>query len=167
MAVLLLAGCTHGPPELHIAVANHAMAPDGRRVGFAVHALRSRQATGLSAFPDGGVPLVLNEGVAIYLCDTATLKVDRVWQQDRPQAFRSGFGPWMGPWTEQGIYFSVRGYTTTTTDPAAFRRVDYLLGREGIDSGVTEPPLGPSTPEPTRCAEVVRRTAEAEPPFAP
>lgn len=160
-------GCTYGQPLLHIAIANHVMAPDSGRTAFAVHAIRLREATGLAAFPDGGVPLVLNEGVAVYLCDLATLKVDRVWQQDRPARFRSGFGPWVGPWTKDGIYFSVRGYTTSTTDPAAFRRIDYRLGREGLDSSVTVPPLGAATSEPARCAQAVRQAAEAGPPFEP
>lgn len=162
---LLGAGCTYGPPELHPTIANHVMAPGAPRVAFALLATRSRAATGLSTFPDGGVAMVLNEAAAVYLCDTLSLRVDRPWQMDRPAAFKSGFGPWMGPWTVDGIYFSVRGDTTPTIDPAAFRRIDYLLGREGVDSGYTEPPPGPATSEPQRCAEAVRQAALADPPF--
>ena len=146
VTALVIAACTYGVPEVRVTITNHVMAPSGARVAFAVHAIRSRAPTGLSAFPDGGVALVLNEGAAIYVCDTATLKVERIWQMDRPAEFRSGFGPWIGPWTQAGLYLSTSGYTTSTTDPAAFRRHDYLFRTDGtVDSGVERPARRPAS----------------------
>ena len=163
--VALLVACTYGPPRTDVRITNHALAPTGPGAAFAVYAIRYRPPTGISTFPDGGTPLVLAEGAAVYTCDTLTRAVHQVWRAPRPAAIRSGFTPWLGPWTAAGIFASVRGYATTTTVPAAFVRVNYLIRPGvGIDSGVTEPPLGAATSEPAGCARAVLDQARADPP---
>ena len=162
---LLLGACSYGPPRLELRIANHAFAPITPVAAFAVYAAWLRPPTGLSRFPDGGRPRVLTEAAAVYSCDTVNLAVRRIWRIDRPAAIRSGFGPWLGPWTREGLYVSLRGYSTTTSDQSAFRRLNYRLDSTGRAEPVdSEPPSGAATSEPARCAAQVLAAARADPP---
>jgi hypothetical protein len=132
---------------------------------FAVHAIWLRDPTGLSTFPDGGKARVLTEPAALYTCDTLAGSVRRVWRGDRPPEIESGFTPWLGPWSAEGLYFSLRGYATSTTVASAFRRFDFRLTPEGrLETGVREPARGLATSEPAACAAAVLAAARADPP---
>lgn len=163
-----MVGCTYGPMRTDVRIANHVFAPGGGEAAFALLATRYRPPTGLSTFPDGGTPLVFVEEASVYTCDTLTGAFRQIWRALRPGTIRSGFTPWLGPWTESGLYVSLRGYGTTTTDPAAFRRINYLIHPTGeVDSGVTEPALGLATSEPAECAQAVLADAGRHQPGEP
>jgi hypothetical protein len=155
--------CTYGPPELQVSIANHVTRRSDALFAFAVHYAWVRRPTGLSAFPDGGRWRTLNEAGAVYTCDTLSLAVERLWQSDRPDGIRSGFEPWMGPWTEDGLYVSLRGYRGQGPDRATFVRLDYVIDSAGRATTVAgEPPRGPATSEPRQCAAEVLDLARQE-----
>ena len=163
--LLLTNACTYGPPRLAVRITNHTMSPTAPVTAFAVHASWLRDPTGLSAFPDGGRARVLAEAAALYTRDTLPGTVQRVWRGDRPPEIRSGFTPWLGPWSTEGLYFSLSGYTTSTTVTSAFRRWSFRLSPEGrLEAGVQQPARGFATSEPAACAAAVLTAARADPP---
>lgn len=144
---------------------NHQFSAMDPLVAFAVHAAWVRPPTGISTFPDGGSPRILAEAAAVYTCDTLAQTVRRVWRVDRPTEIRSGFAPGLGPWSPEGLYVSLRGYSTTTSEPSAFRRTNYRLDPDGrVEPGVVEPERGVATSEPAECAAAVLAVARADPP---
>lgn len=163
--LLLVNACTYGPPRLVIQITNHTMSPTAPVAAFAVHASWIRDPTGLSAFPDGGSPRFLADAAALYTCDTLARTVRRVWRGDRPPEIRSGFTPWLGPWSTEGLYFSLSGYSTSTTVTSSFRRSVFRLTPDGrVETGVHEPTPGFATSEPAACATAVLTAARADPP---
>ncbi|MEO7354860.1 MAG: hypothetical protein ABIZ70_11005 [Gemmatimonadales bacterium] len=162
----MLTGCSYGAPKLELHIANHANAPKGPGSAFAVYAAWVRPPKALATFPDGGKPLVLAEAAVVYLCDTVTVEVHQLWRADRPAQVRSGFTPWLGPWDQDGIHVSLRGYRSLITDPATAYRVNYRLDSLGVASIITdEPPLDAATSEHVACAEAVMAAAERAPPL--
>jgi hypothetical protein len=165
VVVLLLGGCTYGPPRLEVRMANHVFASGTSLAAFAVYAGWLQSPTGVSTFPDGGRPRILAEAAAVYTCDTVTLSVHRVWRIDRPESIRSGFSPWLGPWLPEGLYVSLRGYGTTTNEATAFHRLNYRLDPDGsVHPGVIEPERGAATSQPARCVAPVLTAAREDPP---
>lgn len=86
---LSVAGCTYGPPEERHRVASVFRLPDTHRVLVAVSHVRYRPPTGLSRYPDGGIPRYLRKRVVVYSGDVSvprlttldTLAIPRsVWQ---------------------------------------------------------------------------------------
>jgi hypothetical protein len=163
-AILAIPACTYGPPHLDTKIENHAISPDSQLAAYAVHSIVRRPPTGLSAWPDGGVAKVLAEAGAVYVCDAKNSTIRRLWRGDRPDSIRSAFSIWLGPWTTDGIYFSLRGEATPTTTGSSVRLQYRINPRGGLDSGVVEPPLGAATPRPTGCDDAVRQAATADPP---
>ena len=162
---LALGGCTYGAPRLEVRLTNHQFAPASSLAAFAVSAVWLRPPTGLSTFPDGGRPRILAEAAAVYTCDTVTQTVHQVWRVDRPAELRSGFTPWLGPWVPEGLYVSLRGNVTTTSEPSGFRRANYRIDPDGgVESGVVEPDPGLATNTPGDCADAVLTAAWAHPP---
>ena len=162
---LLLSGCSYGPPRLEIRLTNHVRAADRPVAAFAVYAAWVQPPRGLATFPDGGRPRILSESAAVYACDTLTLELHRLWRVDRPPSIHSGFGPWLGPWSAEGLYVSLRGYAREESDPNAAIRLNYRIDGSGsVTEGAVEPPLGAATSEPGRCAESVLNAARNDPP---
>jgi len=79
LAALLLAGCSYGPAVDRSGFKSAALLPDGQTLVVAYHVLRYRPATGIAAFPDGGVPRYLDDRIVL-----ATLPV----QGGRPRVLQ-------------------------------------------------------------------------------
>jgi hypothetical protein len=45
------------------------LSPDGTRYAYLYHIMRYRQPSGISTFPDGGIPLYLEDRIVLMLCD--------------------------------------------------------------------------------------------------
>lgn len=162
---LALTACTYGPPELQVAVANHAPQRHDARFAFAVHYAWMQRPTGLSTFPDGGRWRVLAEAAAIYVCDTVTLDTRRLWKAERPASMPSGFTPWMSEWEDDAVWVSLRGYRSTAHTPDTFERIDYRIDATGRAVAATDPPpYGPATSRPPRCEATVLELARDEHP---
>jgi hypothetical protein len=159
-----LAACTYGPPRLEVKLENHRAGADTSITAFAVHATWLRDPTGISKWPDGGVAKVLAEAGAVYVCNARDKTTRRLWRADRPDEVKSSYTPWLGPWDSTGLYFSVRGITTKTSDGAPFRRNYRINRRGGLDSNVVEPALGAATSANQECEDAVRAAATADPP---
>jgi len=70
LCLLMLAGCTYGPPVYRGDIENVALLGDGRvAIGYSQSV--SRRPTGLAAWPDGGRSLILHDQFLVALVDPA------------------------------------------------------------------------------------------------
>lgn len=109
VATALLGACTYGAPEDHLTVQNLALKPDGSRLAVVVKYERYRVATGLAAFPDGGVPRILVQRADFYVVDLRSRTVAYSGQLAAPSAHRLSFSPWLIGWDGETVLFKVTG----------------------------------------------------------
>ena len=109
LATALLAACTYAAPEDHVTVQNLAINPDGSRLAVVVKYERYRVATGLAAFPDGGVPRVLIQRADFYVVDLQSRALVYSGELPAPSAHRLSFSPWLIGWDGDTVYFKVTG----------------------------------------------------------
>ena len=70
MSGALLGACTYETEiQKEEEYSNLALSPDGKRYAYLYHIMRYRRPSGISIFPDGGVPLYLEDRVTLMLCD--------------------------------------------------------------------------------------------------
>jgi hypothetical protein len=109
LAAAVMAGCTYGPAEDRVTVQNVALSPDAALLAVVVKYERYRQATGLAAFPDGGVPRVLEQRAHVYVVDLRARRQAYRGEMPAPANHRVAFSPWLVGWAGDGVYFKVTG----------------------------------------------------------
>jgi hypothetical protein len=160
---LAVTGC-YGAPELQQTIQNHRYSPRSDAVAFAVSSRWVRQPKGILAFPDGGSPETVAEVGAVYICDVASVAVRRAWVAQRPSGFRPNFTPWLGIWSDAGLFVSL----IDAASPDARRKEVQIGPGDVVTEIATAPPLTvAATSEPPACGTAVRRTMEADPPVGP
>jgi hypothetical protein len=106
---LLASACTHGPSEDHVQVQNVALKPDGTLLAVIVKYERYSPATGLAAFPDGGVPRMLEQRADLYVVDPAGRAIRFQGGIAAPADRRVAFTPWLLGWADDRVYFKITG----------------------------------------------------------
>lgn len=106
---MLILGCTYGPAEDLALVQNVALRSDGRVLAAIVKYERSRPATGLAAFPNGGVPRLLEQRADLYLFDFETKSLLFQGSIPAPPDRRVSFTPWLTGWANNRVYFQITG----------------------------------------------------------
>jgi hypothetical protein len=102
-------GCTYGPAEDLVAVQNVALRSDGRVLAAIVKYERSRPPTGVAAFPDGGVPRILEQRADLYVFDLETNAMLFQGSMAAPPNRRVSFSPWLIGWANDRVYFQITG----------------------------------------------------------
>lgn len=131
VALYLYAGMGYGDSVFQARVTHHALREDMPVHAISVHYQLYRPAAGLRAFPDGGVPLMIAEGAAIYVCDPARDVVERRAVLPRPAAIQSGFEPWVAAWKNDMIGLIMTGYSGPESRNEWAVRQGYLIDRNG------------------------------------
>jgi hypothetical protein len=116
-----LASCGYGPPVRLTNLENFVNDSSGSRTAVAYHYAVRRQATGLRAFPDGGVPKTLAEGVEVYTCDETLTKVTKRAVIPRPDELRTAFSGWVLRLRQDTIYLRLSGYVGNESSPSDAR----------------------------------------------
>lgn len=109
LACCALAACTYGPAETRRTIQNVALKPDGTRVAVLVKIESYRPATGLAAFPDGGVPKMLRQEGHLYVVDLVAPAVERRIRVPAPRQHRNSFNPWLIGWDGDSVYIGITG----------------------------------------------------------
>lgn len=104
-----MAACTYGPVEDHVNVQNVALKPDGTLLAVVVKYERYRRATGLSSFPDGGVPRILTQRADLYIIDLRSRTQLYHAELPAPPDHRVAFSPWLMGWEDDRVYFKITG----------------------------------------------------------
>jgi hypothetical protein len=108
-AALVLTACSYGLVQDHTTVQNVALKPDGSLVAVMVKYERYRPATGLAAFPDGGVPRMLLQRADLYIVslDRRALIYRRELPHERDQTV--SFEPRLVGWAGDTVYMQITG----------------------------------------------------------
>lgn len=106
---LSIAGCTYGPPEERHRVRSVFRLPDTHRVLVAVSHVRYRPPTGLSRFPNGGVPRYLEKKVTVYSGDVSVPRLTTVDTLAAPRSVWQGLGVDFVGWDGRHAYLQLHG----------------------------------------------------------
>lgn len=106
---LLVAGCTYGPPEERHRVESVFRVPDTHRVLVAVSHVRYRPPTGLSRFPDGGVPRYLEKKVTVHAGDVSVPRLTTLDTLPAPRSVWQGLDVGFRGWDGRHAYLQLHG----------------------------------------------------------
>jgi len=108
-AFALISSCTYGPPEERAYIENVAVRPESHQFAVAVSHVRSRPATGINAFPNGGIPQYLEQTALVYLVDVSTdvnLEIARI---PAPEQLKTSFSAHLTGWKGERLYIQLSG----------------------------------------------------------
>lgn len=84
-------GLGYGPREDHSQFTSAKLADDGNSILFTFHRFEYRRATGMRAFPDGGIPKYLTDEHVVGVYDRAAGKV-RILKDEKNKRWQPGSG---------------------------------------------------------------------------
>lgn len=106
---LSVAGCTYGPPEERHRVASAFRLPDTHRVLVAVSHVRYRPPTGLSRYPNGGIPRYLRKRVVVYAGDVSVSRLTTLDTLPAPRSVWQGLDVDFVGWDGRHAYLQLHG----------------------------------------------------------
>ncbi|OVE76032.1 hypothetical protein BVX97_02530 [bacterium E08(2017)] len=141
LAAGLMTSCTYGPAQTRSQIHNVRAKPDSHTIAVSVSYSHFRDATGINAFPNGGVPKVLDEEARIYVCDVHTREVRKVAAISPPERVRLGWSPWVLGWVDDSLFFQLSGQSgTSLKDIQNSSPVYYSVTSDGkVTEGVALP----------------------------
>jgi hypothetical protein len=116
-----MAACGHGPPERLASIGDYDT-PAGGHVTIALRSFDvDRPAKGLSAWPDGGIAISLDQGVEVNVCDKATGKFRQIAVLHDPKSTSSAT-PMILEWLDTAVRITRHsGGDTVVRLPNEFR----------------------------------------------
>ena len=108
-AMLLVAGCTYGPAEERALIENEVVRPDTLQFAVAVRYERFRPATGIAAFPNGGIPKYLEQTIIVHLVDLSTDDIVELARIEAPDQLLSGFSAGLVGWKGETLFLVLSG----------------------------------------------------------
>jgi hypothetical protein len=142
LGIALLATCSHGPPKIRAHIANVRAKPDSQVIAAAVEYVKFREAKGINAFPNGGIPKVLDQKAKIYLCDAQTLEVTKVASVTPKDTVRLGWQPWILGWLGDSLFFKISGQKGTKRHNSNLNIIIYRIDPDGRVSEIPDAPAG-------------------------
>lgn len=109
----LIQGCTYGPPQERVKIENGSARFNTYTAAVVLNHWRELAPTGLSTFPDGGAPKILEQAALVYLCDIDTAKTKLLAKIIAPDDVRIGFTPWIIGWADDYFYVALTGRSGT------------------------------------------------------
>lgn len=111
-AALVGASCTYGPEEERVVLGQVVSIGDSYQALIVTHYERSRQPTGVAAFPDGGKLKVLARRARLYLVDASERTASMLTEQAAPDSLWESFSL-----TVRGLVGDTASYVTLTGCP--------------------------------------------------
>lgn len=108
-ALILVAGCTYGPVEEWARIENEVVRPDTLQFAVAIRYERFRPATGIAAFPNGGVPNYLEQTIIVHLVDLSTDDIVELARIEAPDQLQTGFSARMIGWKGEIVFLVLSG----------------------------------------------------------
>jgi hypothetical protein len=109
LCALSLSACTYGPVQHRINIAGAVARPETRTFAVIVWSELRREATGLAAFPDGGVPKIRDQSVTLYVADVDEQTVRRMGQIPVPAEVENSHGAFLLGWKGSAFYVQLSG----------------------------------------------------------
>lgn len=143
LALLLpLSGCTYGPPHHYAKLENAAGRINTHTIAVALSCQRLREPTGLSTFPDGGSPRILEQAALIYVCDVDQPSTKLLARIVAPRGMEGAFEPWILGWVRDDIFVGLTGYRHSSLRGSVgpLIKQTYRVGLDGTCQTVEGPP---------------------------
>jgi hypothetical protein len=140
--VLAMSACTYGPPQHRIQIQQAEGRPETRTFAAIVWSEVRREATGLAAFPDGGVPRIRDQSVTIYVADVDQRAVRRVGQIRIPPEMENSRQPFLPGWKGSSFYVQLSGCPNPHAEcnDKILRRAAYRVDEDGTMTRVDTVP---------------------------
>ena len=106
---LSASACTYGPPHHRVWIQQAEGRPETRTFAAIVWSEVRREATGLAAFPDGGVPKLTEQAVTIYVADVDRRTARRVGQIRIPRDMELSHEPFLPGWRGSSFFVQISG----------------------------------------------------------
>ena len=108
--LIALSACTYGPEQSTARITDVSAQPGSHNFAFSVDFQRFRSATGIAAFPNGGIPKVLESEARIYLCRLDAGVIRQLAAVPDYDDIPSGPSVWIEGWKGSDLYFRLHGY---------------------------------------------------------
>ena len=108
-ALLLVAGCTYGPPQERAYIENLLVRPETLLFAVAVRYERFQSPTGINAFPNGGVPYYLEQAAIVHLVDVSTNEIVEIARIEAPEDLQTSFGVHLTGWKKEQVFVQLSG----------------------------------------------------------
>jgi len=105
----LVSACTYGPQEELAQIENVAVRPDTLQFAVAVRYVRFQPATGITAFPNGGIPNYLERTAIVHLVDVSKDQIVELARIEAPDQLKTGFSAWMTGWKGNSVFLQLSG----------------------------------------------------------
>jgi len=100
--------CTYSLPKTRVSIENMSRKPDSYSFAVVLKYTKYKDPTGfINTFPNGGVQMVLDESVQVYLCNAMTREATLLTEIKAPFMELKGLKPWLGGWDKDSFYFSL------------------------------------------------------------
>lgn len=107
--IACISACTYGPPVHRVWIEQAEGRPESRTFAAIVWSEVRQEATGLAAFPDGGVPKLTEQTVTIYIADVDRRTVRRAGQIRIPREMTNARPPFLPGWKGSSFFVQVSG----------------------------------------------------------
>jgi hypothetical protein len=108
-AFVLISSCTYGQEEERASIENVAVRPESFQFAVAVNYVRLRPATGINAFPNGGIPQYLEQTALVYLVDASSDEIAEIARIPAPEPLNTGFSAHLTGWKGERVYIQLSG----------------------------------------------------------
>ncbi|TVS01792.1 MAG: hypothetical protein EA413_13660, partial [Cyanobium sp. PLM2.Bin73] len=95
--------------EEQVRVQNVALSSDGRFLAAVVKYQKIQPPTGLAAFPDGGIPRLLEQRADLYVVDLPAQSIVFEGTVVAPANRSLAFSPWLVGWAGDRLYLQITG----------------------------------------------------------
>ncbi|KPP99437.1 MAG: hypothetical protein HLUCCO03_04510 [Marinobacter sp. HL-58] len=137
---ILISGCTYGPREERASIENVTARPESLQFAVAVNYARFRPATGINAFPNGGIPQYLEQAAIVYLVDVSTDDIVEIARIQAPEQLQTSFSSHLTGWKGERVYIQLSGCPGSECygDLMQFRH--YELSSEAVPRSIESRP---------------------------
>jgi hypothetical protein len=139
-ALMLVAGCTYGPPEERANIRNVAVRPGTYQFAVAVRHAKFQNPTGINTFPNGGVNRFLEQVAIVYLVDVSKNDVVEIARIKAPEQLKTSFDVHLAGWKGERVFVQISGCPGRECygDLVQFRYFE--MGGESLPVRITSPP---------------------------
>lgn len=143
MLLFTIGACSYGPEQSTVQITSVAMRPQSHDLAFGVNFERFRPAAGINAFPNGGIPRVIEREARIYWCLLDQGVIRQVAAVPDYNGIPTSAEVWVMGWKGHDLYFRIHGYEQDATGGNDHDRpveILYRVSDDGVFAEVSKLP---------------------------
>lgn len=139
-ALMLVAGCTYGPPEERATIRDVAVRPGTYQFAVAVRYAKFQNPTGINTFPNGGVSRFLEQVAIVYLVDVPKKMVVQIARIKVPEQLKTSFDVHLAGWKGERVFVKLSGCPGRECYGDLLQLRYFEMGGETMPGPITSPP---------------------------